>query len=34
MNDYWYSFDARAHAAQNYGAFAAENPEAQEKMDE
>ena len=24
MNYYWYSFDARAHAAQNYGAFAAE----------
>ena len=34
MNYYWYSFDARAHAAQNYGVFAAENPEGQEAMDE
>ena len=34
MNYYWYSFDARAHAAQNYGAFAAENPEGQEAMEE
>ena len=34
MNYYWHSFEARAHAAQNYGAFAAENPEGQEAMDE
>ena len=33
MNYYWYSFDARAHAAQNYGAFVAENPDVQESMD-
>jgi hypothetical protein len=33
MNYYWYSFDARAHAAQNYGAFVAQNPEVQESMD-
>jgi hypothetical protein len=33
MNYYWYSFDARAHAAQNYGAFVAENPDIQESMD-
>ena len=33
MNYYWYSFDSRSHAAQNYGAFVAENPEVQESMD-
>lgn len=33
MNYSWYSFDARAHAAQNYGAFVAENPDVQESMD-
>ena len=33
MNYYWDSFDARAHAAQNYGAFIAENPDVQESMD-
>lgn len=31
--EFWYSFDARAHAAQNYGAFVAQNPEVQESMD-
>jgi hypothetical protein len=34
LNYFWYSFDARAHAAKNFGAFAAENPEGQKAMQE